>query len=246
MLGEDNVLMKKLGDYLNQRNRNRLATKIKTARRLDHGKSIKGKIWRKNRSLETYSGAMRINLESKIQRIILTKGSCKMLDIGCGDCHALAEAKHLFGSKVKTHGIRLFGKRDYKTFAEELVQGMADKIMVGSIENYIFKDKYDMIVSFAGIHYTANAALAIEKVANALSIGGEAHLQMKKTRLPKALIEQIQKQGFEVTVSTQPGYPTIIHMKRTSKRAAELTPFIIKEARAKINPKVNVKERLNE
>jgi SAM-dependent methyltransferase len=238
--------MKKLGNYLSKGNRKRLANKIKIARKMDTGKSIKGKIWRKNRSLKCYSVAMRVNLKTKIQEIISKKGTCKLLDIGCGDCHALAEAKHTFGNNITTHGLRLYGKRDHQNFADFLIQRMVNKIKVGSIENYIFKEKYDLIVSFAGIHYTTNTAVAIEKVANALTINGEAYFQMKKDRIPTDLIRQINTQGFEMNLLTKPGYATIIHLKRTTRQKTELTRFIIKEAKKKINPKINIQEKLTE
>ena len=239
--------MKKLGNYLSQTNRKRLAKKIRTARRFDSGKGNNKKTWRRNRSLSGYSEAMRVDLNGKIKSILKKRGACKLLDVGCGDGHALAEAKHHYGPHLKAHGLRLYGKRDYKNFSDEMIQTMVDKIMVGSIENYVFKEKYDLIVSFAGgTHYTVNPPLAIEKIANALNVGGEAHLQIKKSNIPKNVVETLESQGFATVISTDPGHATILHIARISKQKANLNKFILKEAKKKINPGVNTKERLTE
>ena len=238
--------MKQLKHHLSPANRRRLAHKLRAARRFDRDKSGTGKLWRRNRSLTGYSEAMRTDLAGKISNIIKKRGSCRMLDVGCGDCHALAEAKHKFENKVRTHGLRLYGRREHRHFSDELVQSFTDRIHVGSIENYVFKEKYDMIVSFAGIHYTVNAPLAIQKVANALSVGGEAHLQLKKARIPKELVERLENQGFAVKISSRRGLTTVLHMSRLTRRRADLSNIITKEAKKKINPRINVKERLDE
>jgi SAM-dependent methyltransferase len=239
--------MQKLSSFLNKANRLNLARRIKQSRKLDKRAVLsKRKTWRTRRNLSNYSELLRINLEHKIFKIIKGKGSCKMLDIGCGQAHALADAKMEFGKNLITHGLRLTGKSSKTIFPDSLTMKMINKLHVGSIENYIFKEKFDLIVSVAGLDYSSNPPLAIEKVCNSLKKGGEAFIHLKKTKLEKIDLKTLENQGFQITVKTSHGQLTILEIKSLKGNSANLTKDIRRESKKRIPRKLNNKEKMND
>jgi SAM-dependent methyltransferase len=230
--------MRRLSKLLNTDQRTILAKRLKTARKLD--RKLAEKNWIKHRDLDAYSHFMQIDLNSKILETITTKGSCRLLDVGCGDGLALYQAKGFEKENkiVKTEGLRLFGKRTNEFHLQQEAQTSIDKLRVGSIENYMFRKKYDIILSFGTLQYTANTALAVEKIANALAVGGAAYIQLPKKNVSNQLITNLKKQGFRVFFSVQPTKLSVLQIKRTSKKRANLKTLIDSELRKPLNKNI--------
>jgi SAM-dependent methyltransferase len=239
--------MRKLSEFLNKANRLNLARRIKRSRKLDRRAVFnKGKTWKTRRNLSNYSELLRVDLDHKIFEMIKNNGSCKMLDIGCGQAHALADAKMEFGNNLITHGLRLIGRSSKTIFPDNLTIKMINKLHVGSVENYIFREKFDLIVSVAGLDYSHNSPLAIEKVCNSLKQGGEAFIHLKKTKLEKIDLKTLEKQGFQVIVKTTPRQLTILEIKNIKGKPTNLIKDIQRESKKRIPRKLNTKEKMDD
>lgn len=230
--------MRKLSPYLSKSNRLNLARRIKRGRKYDRAIPGTMETWETRRKLKDYSYWTKVPIDQELKKLISKKGKIKFLDIGCGKGYALKDAKELFGNTIETHGLRLIG-RGKMFVADEFAQRMVDKLHVGSIENYIFKEKFDFIFSFVGFGYISNATLGLEKVCNALSVGGKAIIHTPYVSINKTHIQKLKDQGFEINYKSRFGYPTIVTIVRTSKRKANLEVEVTKEAKKRINRKIN-------
>ncbi len=232
--------MRKLSPYLSKANRLNLARRIKTGRKYDRTHQLVNPTWERRRTLSRYSNLMQINLEEKIMNMIISKNrKIKILDIGCGKGNALAEVKNKFETSVETHGLRLTGKTEERFTADLLAQGMIDKLHVGSIENYLFKQKFDLIVSFAGFHYISNVPLGLEKVCNSLTKKGEAILQIPKSRLRKEWIETLRKKGFMIEIKSGKGQFSLLKILNADGKKVNLEKEIKNEAKKHLQRKID-------
>ena len=189
-----------LGDLLDPEQRARLAKRLRHGRKLD---AKRGGGWERRRNLDSYSKELNINLrKALIDQALKTRGTMRVLDIGCGRCYALAEIKAFLraaGAKAEVEGLRLSRGIPIDTerdFSKEAIVG--DRIRVGSIENYRFGRKFDFITSIMGLQYAANIPFAVQKVCNALNRGGRAVLQVKSDQVSVPMLVSMKRQGFEV------------------------------------------------
>lgn len=126
-----------------------------------------------------------------------------VLEIGCGEGHALDDLKRLGGNHVKTYGI------DLEPWTKWHARG---------IDNYIQGDalkvkfpKADFIFSFYALGYIGHPNLMVEKIAEALKSGGKAVLHFNtrwggyQTLLPGAekYFDGLRQQGITRTPNTR-------------------------------------------
>ncbi|MBI5553968.1 MAG: class I SAM-dependent methyltransferase [Candidatus Diapherotrites archaeon] len=93
-----------------------------------------------------------------------------MLDVGAGKGNVLARLKQLFGNRIQTHALVLKAVPELK---EKKRIGQVDQITQGSIEAFLPKQEYDLILSYwGGIMYSYEPGVAIQKMAHALAKNG--------------------------------------------------------------------------
>ncbi len=98
------------------------------------------------------------------------KGSCRILDVGCGNAEALREVKQHVGSVVHTMGIDLLPLND---------SHMLDEFIQGDVHGVPFPSDCDIIVSFRALHEMDHFATLFPTIANALAPGGRAYLWIR-------------------------------------------------------------------
>lgn len=103
--------------------------------------------------------------------------SDRVLDIGCGDGKVTADIAHqvksgqVLGTDISEHMIH-FANDQYGAKQKNL------GFMVMEAENNIFKNQFDVVVSFCCLHWVKKQAQALKGISNALVDGGQAILMV--------------------------------------------------------------------
>jgi SAM-dependent methyltransferase len=165
----------------------------------------------------------------------------KILDVGAGLGYLGNDLRFYAGQGSIVHGLKLTlsGKEERK-----IVRRAMNEELIGSIENYRFRTKYDLIVSIAGgTVYTANLPIAIEKICNALNPGGEAIIHVMPERI-EPLIKPLKENGFkfEFIPDSKKRFVRIINF---SGKRLKLTTQIKQELKKPIKDRLSVDLREN-
>ncbi len=160
---------------------------------LDLRANIPEEGWNVVRDLSTMGRFKPVFIKSLNRLRIKNKKPLRILDVGAGVGFLGNDLRFYAGKGSVVHGLKLtLSGREERA----LVRKTMDKELIGSIENYRFKTKYDLIVSVSGgTVYTANLPIAIEKICNSLSFGGEAIIHVLPEKI-KPLIKPLRENGF--------------------------------------------------
>ncbi len=109
-------------------------------------------------------------LEKMAAEYIRQKGSCRILDIGCGNGQALHEVKQHVSSLVHTVGVDLLPLEDSR---------MLDEFIQGDVHTVPLSRECDIIVSFRALHEIGNFSTLLPRIAHALAPGGRAYLWIR-------------------------------------------------------------------
>lgn len=205
--------MKKLMDFFSKN------TKIgQEQRKALHNRILairKEKTYIRNRNLRKYQDQLHVDFSKLIQKKLKNKNRLMILDVCSGEGIFLRDLKNIFKNKIETHSI------DLKRTKEKI-----DKQHIGSIENYVFKQKFDIITSTFGLQYTQNFPLVFEKICNSLNANGTAIIQVTGNQhiLVKKFKRKLKLKGIGVK---QKGHRIIINKKSNIK--INLQNEIIKE-----------------
>jgi len=196
---------RRLSDFLSKKTKRGQVQRGALAKRILSGRA---------RDVNSMNAAVRDELGWNVSRSLFTTGQfkpffvkrvlglrkkkvvpLKMLDIGAGLGFVGNDLRAIAGKGSVVEGLKLTLSSANE---RKIVQQTMDKELVGSIENYRFKNKYDFIFSISGgTAYTANLSIAVEKICNSLTLGGEAVLHVLPGKIAP-LIEPLRKNGFQV------------------------------------------------
>lgn len=224
---------RKLGDYYlddsirSKKTRNILANRFIKIRNFD-----KKNIYATNRHLVAYCDYFRIDFVELIIEKLKHKNRFRVLDIGAGKGLFALELSQLF-KRVDSHTLSL-------SHSSELSNSRV-KQHIGSFENFVPKNKFDLIVSIFGIHYTQNKPLAIEKVCNHLTLGGSAYLQLNKKTYNSLPLKKLKSAGFEISYQEDYWGRIFVLIKNISGKKLDLSKEILK-ANKKLPKKFTAKE----
>lgn len=221
--------------------RDALGKRLMSGRKMDQ-KSLDSKAnipeegWNVIRGLSTMGNFRPLFIESLSRIKTKTKRPLKILDVGAGVGFLGNDLRVYAGKGSIVHGLKLT-----LSGAEErtLVRRTMDEELIGSIENYRFKTKYDLIVSISGgTVYTANLPIAIEKICNALSPGGEAIIHVLPEKM-KPLIKPLKQNGFvfEFIPNSKQRFVRIVNSRGTH---LDLTTQIKQELKKPIKNRLSI------
>ncbi len=110
------------------------------------------------------------SLEKIAAEYVKRKGSCRILDIGCGNGQALHELKQHVSSLVHTIGIDLLPLHDHR---------MLDQFVQGNVHDVPLPSECDIIVSFRALHEIGSLEQLLPRVTRALGKSGRAYLWIR-------------------------------------------------------------------
>jgi SAM-dependent methyltransferase len=148
-----------------------------------------------SRGLLQYNQMLHIDLNKLVHQQKKLSKKVKILDVGAGEGATLLELKDSHRSLIETHAIGL-RRAKHNHFI--------DKTHVGPIENYRFKEKFNIITSYGGIHYAQNFPLVLEKICNSLIKGGVAAIQITPRQAKKLPLKELRKAGFKIKKYSKP------------------------------------------
>lgn len=164
--------------------------------------------WHNHRSLRVIKKDFGVDLREVIKKRVKNNSKISVLDIGSGKNVSLIELSKIFGSRVDLHGLTVTQKRESiltRYFGVNKVASSRVKKHVGLFEEYKFKQRFDFVYSFAGIHYTVAPQFVIEKLCNLLNQGGMAIIQFPSSRINSEMKRQMLKQGYQFRVIKEKG-----------------------------------------
>ena len=216
---------KRFSNLLGKKRRAGFAEGIREARRKDRLRE-----WGLDAGLDYYSSLLRADLGKAVERIIKERGGCRVLDVGCGGGNFLAELKARFGGAVETHGLSLTRARN----------PAIDHRHSGTIENYLFAQKFDLIASSGGVWHSVNKSAALENICNSLETGGVAFIEIGPYTLSEKIRPvraELQKNGFAIEeVKTSQRVGIAWHIKNIAGKRANLYRLIRKELKETRGP----------
>jgi SAM-dependent methyltransferase len=110
------------------------------------------------------------SLEKIAAEYITKNGSCRILDVGCGNGQALHELKQHVGSLVHTLGIDLLPLSD---------SNMLDEFTQGDVHDVPLPTQCHLILSFRALHEMGNFSELLPRIAHALARAGRAYLWIR-------------------------------------------------------------------
>jgi SAM-dependent methyltransferase len=109
-------------------------------------------------------------LQKMTAEYVKQKGSCRVLDIGCGNGQALHELKQHVSSLVHTAGIDLLPLHDKK---------MLDEFTCGNVHDVPLPSECDIILSFRALHEMGSLEKLIPRITKSLASNGRAYLWVR-------------------------------------------------------------------
>ncbi|MDO8428302.1 MAG: methyltransferase domain-containing protein [Candidatus Diapherotrites archaeon] len=110
-----------------------------------------------------------LSLQELIKEFLKTRKKVRLLDLGSGEGQALKELKNLFKNQIETIGMDLLNspKENF------------DRFILGNILEKEFPKECDIILGFRSLHEIGNIEKNLEKISQALKIGGLAFLSIR-------------------------------------------------------------------
>jgi len=200
--------------------RKELFRRVKTLRENDRTNE-----WRTKRGVPELSNKLGVNLTTLISKKLGKKHKPSVLEIGSGDKQSLLDLNLQFGKEIDLHGLTLLPKK-YPLIAD---QKSKFKEHIGLFENYRFNQRFDVIYSYAGIHYTQHPAFVIQKLCNLLRKGGTAIIQYPETRITPEMVAQLDAQGYVLSKMPSRGElweTTIFRIDNVKGKKMQFTPSV--------------------
>ncbi|MBM3281913.1 MAG: class I SAM-dependent methyltransferase [Candidatus Diapherotrites archaeon] len=119
------------------------------------------------------------SLEKIAAEYVKRKGSCRILDIGCGNGQALHELKQHVSTLVHAIGIDLLPLHDARVL---------DEFIQGNVHDVPLPSECDIIVSFRALHEIGSLEQLLPRVTNALGKGGRAYLWIRFRKIVEGKI----------------------------------------------------------
>lgn len=242
---------RQLSSFLSKKTKQGRAQRDALAKRLKSGrlKDIKStdvlarpeQGWNVSRGLSSMGVFRHRFIDSVIRVRKNKKVPIKILDVGAGLGYFGNDLRLVAGKDSVVHGLRLAlsGPNERR-----IVRQTLNSELVGSIENYRFKTKYDFIFSVAGgTVYTANLPIALEKTCNSLNKGGEAILHVMPTKI-KPLMGALREKGFEINYVPN-SKKRLVHIVNVNGKLLKFDKQIRQELKKPIKPRLSINMKKN-
>jgi SAM-dependent methyltransferase len=154
-----------------------------------------------------------IGIPEVVREQIAKKGFARVLDVGAGFGNALADLKRLFGKQISAEAMSLGTSEQLR---EKANSGRVDNIHNISIDAWLPKHEYDLIVSYmGGVMYSHHPVIAILKIAYSLSVGGVALIHTGDHEFSKEKVSALQRYLENRGFILKPLNPTQMQITRT-------------------------------
>ncbi len=192
-------------------------------------KEDKNRNWINDRTIRTLKKDFGVNLIRAVGKKVKSGSKLSVLDVGSGRHVSLIELAKVFGGKIDLHGLTAAQKKDFihtAYFGKGKVSKDQIKKHIGLFEEYKFKQRFDLIYSFAGLHYSVAPPLVVEKLCNLLNKGGVAIVQYPSSRITPEMKKQMLANGYRFRVAKDKGafHTDIIVIKNMRGRELSFTP----------------------